>query len=205
MRRHRRRHVRKVAALRCADVVIHLGPLDFTPGERVVDHRRVVVIVMAHRAGKRILLRAPRQEGQMLTNLEPWRRGGDRLEGPANLGRRRGLEIPHVEMRRPAQQINQNARPRPTEMQRRFSMRQPRRHPAGQRQPAANAQKLPAIDRRHDARQGGSHSERLPTTRSGGSTLRRPSQNSRARQDCQQIASSSRRTSKSGAATCRGA
>ena len=86
------------------------GLLDRASGERVIDHRRVIMVVMADRPHDRVLVSQPREARKMLADVKPGNARGDRLEGSANLGGRLGLEVPHVQVRRPAQKVDEDAR-----------------------------------------------------------------------------------------------
>ena len=63
--------VREVGPLRRPDVVVLQGPLDRSAGERVVDHRRVVVVVMADRPHDRVLVSQPGEPRQVFADLSP--------------------------------------------------------------------------------------------------------------------------------------
>ena len=100
---------------------------------------------MAHRADERQPIGPPRQKRQMLAESHSRNGGGNRLERPANLRRSLGLRIPHIEMGRPAQQIDEDAvlRPRPARPHSdRSSPRQPRQTQPREQSPAAYVDKL---------------------------------------------------------------
>ena len=83
--RHQRADVRKVSSLRRPDVVVHQRLIRFTPRQRVVDHRRVIAVRMAHRTHESILIRHRRQSRKMLADLRAGHVRRDRLKRTTNL------------------------------------------------------------------------------------------------------------------------
>ena len=102
--------VRKVLPQRRADVVVLGGEGGHAAGERVIDHRRVVAVGMAHAPHQGIAVGQSGQQRQMLANVDAGNAGRNRLERAANLRRGVRLEIEHIQVRRPAEQIDEDAR-----------------------------------------------------------------------------------------------
>ena len=102
--------VRKVGALRRPDIVVAVWLIGLPAGQRVIDHRRVVAVAMAHRTNQGILVRHGRQPRKMLADLHAGHTGRDGTKRPAIFGRRVGLQVEHVEVGRPAEQVDQDAR-----------------------------------------------------------------------------------------------
>ena len=62
-----------------------------------------------HAAHDREFVRDPRTTRQMLAELQPWHTGRDRLEVTANLGGSIGLQVPGIQVARPAIQEEHDA------------------------------------------------------------------------------------------------
>ena len=110
MRSHDRAQVREVAALRRPYVVVHLRTFDFTPQSVSKSSGGCGPDGFTDRTStERFAIRAnPRASAR---NIQPGHRRGNGIERPANFARGLWLEVPHIQVRRSAEQIHQDARP----------------------------------------------------------------------------------------------
>ena len=66
-------------------------------------------LFVSNRSDEQHPVHLPREARQQLANLNPFRRGRDRLPRPPDFGRGFGFEIEQVDLTRPAVHIEQNA------------------------------------------------------------------------------------------------
>ena len=84
-------------------------------GEEKTRRPGVVGIVVRHRAHDTQPVGAPRQPWKVLADMDPGHGAGDRPELAAHLARGVGLEVPRLELRRPAPHEQEDAALRPPE------------------------------------------------------------------------------------------
>ena len=102
-------HVGEVHPLRRADVVVHGWLRGVPAGERVINHRRVVSVGMAHGPDERELARQGRKPGEVLAYLGPRHARPDRPEWPPDLGGCIRLQVESIQVRWPPKQVNEDA------------------------------------------------------------------------------------------------
>ncbi len=134
---HHRAQVRIIVARRRQHRVLAQRHRRHSTRQRVIDHERMIVIGIRHRTNDGQLIGLAGQARQMLADVNSRHAGGDGPERAANLGRGQRFEVPHGLVRRPAEEVNHNARFGPGETGPRRRLGWPRPlDPTGKRQPA---------------------------------------------------------------------